>query len=102
MTSIQDMLNSKVNLGSEFNVRMHGNSERTADGKIVTPSLGHRGQAGSDPAFPDNADHIVTITEIDNNKLRTKITRECTCGLVWTYKERSENVEHRNVFDIKS
>lgn len=97
MTAVGDY----YNLGSEFNARMNGNNQRTADGKIPTPTVGHKGQSGSDPAFSDNVDHIVTVIEVDTNDDRTKITRQCNCGLEWTTKERTKNTERRNVFENK-
>lgn len=86
----------KTNLHSENFVREHGNRERSAMGSIETPTIGHKGQAGSDPTFSDNADHVVLVTSIEEDASGNKVSRKCSCGLSWSFTER---VNRKNVFE---
>lgn len=85
----------KTNLHSENYVREHGNRQRTSDGSIPTPTIGHKGQTGSDPTFPDTADHIVEITSAELSDLGSTVNRKCSCGFEWTVNEK---LQRKNVF----
>lgn len=87
----------QTNLGSEANVRLNGNRSRLPDGKIPTPTIGHKGQEGSDPNFLDTSDHIITTIDVEENDQQVlNIRRKCSCGLSWEFKDF---LERRNIFD---
>ncbi len=64
-------------------------------------TIGHKGQEGSDPDYPDKRDHIATVIKVESNGsskdaltlhqniLSDVITRRCSCGLEWSFPDRS-------------
>lgn len=81
-------VNDVYNIGSEnkaAQMMTHG-----IDGEVRPASIGHKGQEGSDPNYPDSADHVATVTAVEPVEGGSRISRRCTCGLVWSWTEKSE------------
>jgi hypothetical protein len=72
------------NLGTEAHHQaMHREMPMTGlDGRPYPYFPMHKGNPGADPAFPDNADHVATVTAHDADG---KVTRQCTCGARWSW-----------------
>lgn len=85
-----------IAIGATYNLGSENSPKENYIGMGVLSSINHKGQEGSNPNFPDDADHVVTVIEVDKNEERTKVTRQCSCGFEWTRKERTER---RNIFE---
>lgn len=82
MESDHYTLGAQCNLGSEADMRRHGLCTMDIDGAVHAPTLGHKGQEGSDPNYPDQADHMTTVFKLEADG---RVHRRCSCGLQWSF-----------------
>lgn len=72
-----------MHLGSEHNIRRNGLKQRNNSGKVIEPSIGHKGQEGSNPNFSDFAEHDALCIDVKDDIVYMK----CTCGLEWDFSQ---------------